>query len=174
MTSTEIIDVMKNAQSSFWRTGDFWIFLILSLLSLVASILAFLEARKAKVAAKAAGKTVKIQTYTIELNEIMLKLDSLTLDMKYQTARDLINETNRKVLRIMTPFNKDKDYQEIILSITNALKEAKLSLEQVKTLDNAKEVVENAVYNAVEGIISLLTGHLAELMGKFEERTLNI
>jgi len=60
-------NIPENAE--FWMTHDFWIFLVLSLASLFFSILAYYAAKAAKVAARAAAETVKIQTITIELNE---------------------------------------------------------------------------------------------------------
>ena len=174
MTPTEIIDLIQKAQIPFWKTGDFWIFLVLAALSLIASIMAWIQARKAKNAAEDAGKTVKIQTITIDLFEIIQNLDNLSMDINFKTARDLINGTNRKVIRLMTPFNKNCDYSDIIALIVKDLADAKNSLYEVKPLSETEDVIKNSVYYAVEGIISALSGHLAELMGLFEKHTINI
>lgn len=59
MTEKEIIELLQNSESPFWKTWDFWIFITLAIGSLIASITAFKEARKTKEAAHEAGKTVK-------------------------------------------------------------------------------------------------------------------
>ncbi len=56
---------------------DFWTATIIGLIGVFFSILAYREASKAKRAANAAGRTVKIQTVTIDLNELAQKLAKL-------------------------------------------------------------------------------------------------
>src|SRR5438874_2659218 len=86
-------------QPPFYLTLEFWIPLAIGIAGLVFSILAFLEARKAKKAAFEAGRAVKLQTITIELAEIALKLDHLNLDLNFVQARDLLNEVSRRLRR---------------------------------------------------------------------------
>ena len=173
MTESEIIELIKNLEIPFWKEYDFWIFLVLAIGSLLASIKAFMEAREAKNAAKEAGKTVKIQTITIELSEIIQRLDRLDIEIDFSTARDLLNETNRRVRRLIAPFKEENDYKELTTSIITILKDAKNSLIQVRPIEDEELIVKNSVYYAVESDFAELSGQLAELMGKFEERTLN-
>lgn len=173
MTEKEIIELLRNSEIPFWETWDFWIFIVLAIGSLIASITAFKEARKAKEAAHEAGKTVKIQTITIELSEIIQRLDKLDIEIEFSTARDLLNETNRRVRRLIAPFKEDENYKSIATTITDTLTSAKNNLLQVRPIDQEEQVVTNSVYYAIESDFSELSGQLAELMGKFEERTIN-
>lgn len=172
MDETELLNQIKSLDIPFWKEGDFWIFLFMALLSLGASIKAFLEARAAKVAATEAGTTVKIQTITIELSEIIQKLDKLDIDIEFSTARDFLNEINRRVRRLTSPFAEDDSYKLKIETIYTSLTDCKSSLDDVRPLENGAPVVDNAVYHAVESHFADLSGELAELMGLFEKRTI--
>jgi adenine C2-methylase RlmN of 23S rRNA A2503 and tRNA A37 len=172
MTENEILEVIEKIDYPFWKRTDFWIFLVLAIGSLYASIKAFIEAKQAKIAANEAGRTVKIQTITIELSEVIQRLDRLDVEIDFSTARDLLNETNRRVRRLIAPFKEDLEYKSLIVSIITTLSDSKTALLQVKPIDQDKVVVKSTVYYSIESNFSELTGLLAELMGKFEERTI--
>lgn len=169
----EIIDELEKINVPFWEEYDFWIFLVIGLLSLFASIKAFFEAKAAKTAANEAGQTVKIQTITIELSEIIQKLDKLETNIEFSEARDFLSEINRRIKRLTSPFKKEEDYHEVIALIYDTLEITKESLTEVRPLDN-ETVVDNSVYFAVEKHFSDLGGLLAELMGYFEKRTIKL
>ncbi len=173
MTETEIIELVSDILKAFWKKFDFWIFLVLTIGSLYFAIRAFFEARKAKDAAHEAGKTVKIQTITIELSEVINRLERLDTEIDFYTARELFSETNRRVRRLIAPFREEAIYENLINLIMNILSSIKANLKQVKPIDPEQVIVDNAVYNAVESDFSDLSGQLAELMGKFEERTID-
>lgn len=158
---------------SFWKKPEFWISIAIGILSVVYSFIAYREAKSAKEAAYEAGKTVKIQTITIELTELVQKLDTLDMDIKYSTARDLFNEINRRVKRITAPFKDEKNYQETIEKINEVLLNTKGSLNEVRPIDDSEDNdLGFSVYNASESHFSDLSGLLAELMGLFEKRTI--
>lgn len=169
----EVLTELQKLNIPFWKTYDFWLFFIIGLLSLLASIKAFLEAKAAKTAANNAGQTVKIQTITIELSEIIQKLDKLETNIEFSDARDFLSEINRRIKRLTSPFKKVTDYEEIIALIYETLDITKDSLTEVRPLDN-QTIVDNAVYFAVEKHFSDLGGLLAELMGYFEKRTIKL
>lgn len=172
MNKNEIIELINQIDIPFWERIDFWIFLVLSIGSLYASIKAFIEAKQAKIAANEAGKTVKIQTVTIELSEVIQRLDRLDVEIDFSTARDLLNETNRRVRRLIAPFKEDDEYKTLISSIITTLSDSKTALLQVRPIDQDEIIVKSTVYYSMESNFSELTGQLAELMGKFEERTI--
>ena len=101
-----IISVMEQP---FYTTPEFWIASIIGIASVYFSVKAFKEAREAKKAAFEAGKTVKIQTITIELTEIAQRLDKLDFELNFSEARDLLNEVSRRIRRLIAPF-QDTDY----------------------------------------------------------------
>ena len=169
----EVLNELLKLNIPFWKTWEFWIFFTLAAFSFLASIKAFLEARAAKTAANEAGKTVKIQTITIELNEIIQKLDKLDTKIEFHQARDFYSEINRRIKRLISPFKKEQDYEEIIININDTLDTIKDSLAEVRPLDS-DNVVDNAVYFAVEKHFSDLGGQLAELQGYFEKRTIKL
>lgn len=172
MNETEFLEIIDKLNFPFWKTIDFWIFLVLAIGSLFASIRAVIEAKQAKIAANDAGKTVKIQTITIELSEVMQRLDKLDVEIDFSTARDLLSETNRRVRRLIAPFKEDEEYKDIIGSIITTLSDSKSALLRVRPIDQDEVVVRSTVYYSIESNFSELTGQLAELMGKFEERTI--
>ena len=114
--------------SHFGRILNFWIFLVIGIVGLFYSVLAFNEARKAKTAAKEAGRTVKIQTITIELTEISQRLDKLGMDIQFNEARDLINEVTRKLRRLVSPFREEKEFSATVTALIEALDSAKKHL----------------------------------------------
>jgi hypothetical protein len=172
----EIVKKISELERPFWETGDFWIFFVIGIASLIASIKAFIEAKEARKAANDAGQVVKIQTITIELSEIIQKLDKLEMTIQFSQARDFYSEINRRIKRLTAPFKDAEDYKEVILTIFETLDELKESLAKVRPIDREEEEnpVENSVYFAVEKHFSDLGGHLAELMGYFEKRTIKI
>jgi len=172
--TNEILKGISELNTPFWERFDFWLFLLLSIASLIASIQAFREAKAARKAANNAGQTVKIQTITIELSEIIQKLDKLELKIEFSQARDFYSEVNRRIKRLTAPFKGDDEYKEVISEIAETLEELKASLAEVRPIENGEgqSPVENSVYFAVEKHFSELGGQLAELMGYFEKRTL--
>ena len=168
----EIQKMVTELPPVFWKTFDFWIFVALSSLSLLFAILAFIEAKAAKKAANKAGQTVKIQTITIELTEIIQKLDILEPTIEFSQARDFYSEINRRIRRLISPFKNEANYQESITIICSTLDALHESLSKVRPIEN-KNIVDNSIYFAIEHHFSMLSGQLAELMGYFEERTIN-
>lgn len=168
-----LVGEIDTQQSHFWFNGDFWIFILLGVASVLFSVLSFREAKAAKKAATEAGQVVKIQTITIELSELVQKLDVLDTTIDFGSARDFYSETNRRIMRIIAPFSGDDDYSTIIDSIRSTLAECRKNLASVKPVSGKGDDVSNSVYHAVESSFSKLSGQLAELMGLFEKRTIS-
>jgi len=165
--------VHKIAEEHFWYRGDFWIGTILGIAGLIFSLLAFLEAGRAKHAATEAGKTVKIQTVTIELSEIQPKLDKLHPAIKFDEARDLLNEITRRLRRVISPFEKDQSFSDKISVLREILDKTKESLNKVRPTDPTKEEVPRAVYFAIESDFAAISNCVADLSGLFEKKTIN-
>lgn len=108
---------------------DFWLNLVLGVAGVGFSILAYFEAKAAKHAASEAGKTVKIQTITIELSEIAQRLDKLDFDLSFSEARDLLNEVSRRLRRLIAPFQSNQDLAQQAASLKTVLDDAKAALE---------------------------------------------
>lgn len=159
----------------FWRRSEFWISFIATAGGLFFSLLAFLEARKAKRAATEAGKIVKIQTITIELTEIAQKLSKMDTDIRFDEARDLLTEISRRVRRTISAFQKDPDLSEAIINIRDALAKAKVSLNSARPTDPTKESdIPNAVYFAIESDFAVINDFVADLLGLFEGKTMDL
>jgi hypothetical protein len=159
----------------FWKSVDFWIHTVLSSLGLIFAILAFIEARRAKHAATEAGKIVKIQTITIELTEISQRLDRLEPDIHFNEARDMLSEASRRLRRAISPFQKDPELAETIEKLKSSLDSAKITLNGVRPSDTSQgNQPPNAVYYAIEGDFAIISGFVAELLGLFEKKTINL
>jgi len=182
---TQINHLTELLQSPFWHRGDFWIFAILGMVSIVVSgfglwfsIKAFGEAEQAKVAAtqakvaaKEAGKVVRVQTVAIELGEISQRLERLEPDILFSDARELVNEVARKLLRSISPYSEEPLLKTKIAEIRAAIPAAQNSMKEVRPSPGASEV-PGAVYNAIEADLAKLNNLVAELLGLFE--TMNI
>src|SRR5262245_23235861 len=102
------------ASTPFWKQPDFWIGQLVGLAGLVFSFLGYREAQRAKRAATAAGRTVKLQTVTIELSEISQKLEKIQPEIRFDEARDLLSESSRRLRRAVSPFAKDSTLGPVI------------------------------------------------------------
>jgi hypothetical protein len=172
--------VADTVQKSFWTKGDFLLATFLGILGAVISgfglyfsVKAFKEARAAKHAATEAGKTVKIQTVTIELSDILPKLDKLQPDVHFNEARDLLNEISRRLRRIISPFETDEGLSAKITLLRETLDKAKASLNNVRPTDTSKEEVPGTVYYAIEGEFVAISNSVADLLGLFEKKTID-
>jgi hypothetical protein len=167
--------LLAYAQSPFWRSPAFWISTVLGAAGLIFSFLAFREAKGAKKAATAAGRTVKIQTVTIELTEVALKLERIQPEIRFNAARDLLAEISRRLRRCVSPFAKEAALSEATTALLEALHAAKQSLQSVRPTDPAKEAeAPQTVYLAIEGDFTSIGDCLADLLGLFEKETLDL
>jgi hypothetical protein len=165
--------VLELQRMPFWHSLEFWLFLLIGSASLVFSILAFVEARQAKQAATEAGRSVKVQTTTIELTEIAQKLDRIQPEIHFNEARDLLSEISRRLRRVTSPFATDPALKASITALREALVGARTSLKAVRPSDPGKEVeVPQTVYLAVEGDFSTISDCVADLLGLLEKETL--
>ena len=161
--------------SPFYSTFDFWISTALGIGGVVFSIQAFREAKAAKLAASEAGKTVKIQTITIELSEIAQRLDKLEYDLTFSEARDLINEVSRRLRRLIAPFQLTDDLKAPCELLKAALDAAKLALNELHPQDgNPDDLPKNSVYFATQSHLSNISSLVAEIIGLFEKRTIEV
>jgi len=166
--------ILKLLQYPFWKRAEFWIAMIVGLAGVSFSLLAFLEARRAKRAATEAGRTVKLQTITIELTEIAQKLDRIQPEIRFNEARDLLAEISRRLRRVISPFANDEELSASITAARDALLAAQNSLKSVRPADPAKEGdVPHAVYYAVEGDFATINNFVADLLGLFEKKTID-
>jgi len=166
----EVLDV------PYWKHVDFWINLSLALVGIVVGVLglvyawkAYVEAEKAKRAATEAGKVVKIQTTTIELTEILLKLEKLTPAVEFPAARELLSEVSRRLLRATAPFANEPDLSGAISDLRAALESAKASLGALRNVGGEGEG-QRTIYFAIEGDFSTITNIVAILLGLFENK----
>src|SRR2546427_3351553 len=170
--------LVDNVQKPYWGKAEFWaaaligiLGVIVSAIGLYYSVKAFKEAREAKHAATEAGKTVKIQTITIELTEILQKLDKLQPQIQFSDARDLLTEISRRLRRLTSPFQKDPELLDTINALRAALTSASNSLNSVQPSDpNDAAEAPLAVYNATQGAFASISNTTADLLGLCEKK----
>jgi hypothetical protein len=166
--------ILRVISKPFWQKLEFWITIVIAVTGVIFSILAFAEARKAKRAATEAGRTVKIQTITIELTEVSQKLDKLRPNIPFNEARDMLTEISRRLRRIISPFQADPDLKCHIDTLREVLTGAKESLNSVRPTDPANEETPYTVYYAIESDFASINDCVADLLGLFEKKTINI
>jgi hypothetical protein len=172
-------------QSEFWSRGDFWIFLILSVVGVVVSSyglkyavwayreaqMAKNEAEQAKKAATLAGRTVKLQSVIIELGEVPRKLEALNPEVLFEDARNLFNEVSWRITRALTPFVDDAEFKVRIGALFLALEEGESALSGVKPSGGTDpSETPRAVYNALESNFSTIGKLVHALQGSFEKQ----
>lgn len=170
-----------NGKTHFWEQPEFWISIVVGVAGLIFAVLAYIEAKRAKIEAKSAkhaateaGKTVKIQTITIELTEVLQKLASLEPSIEFGDAWNLLTEIQRRLRRIISPFQKDSELSETITALKEALSAASKALNSVRNYDSAKEqMAPLAVYNAIQDNFAAISNLVADLLGLFEKKTIN-
>lgn len=170
----EIIKLIsKNQTLPFYYETSFWISSVIGIVGLYLSYKAFAEAKEAKKAAKAAGSFVKKQSITIDLTEIIQRLDKLSTELNYSDTRDFYNELNRRVRRSIATLSAEKDYQAKTTQILETLNTIKTNLESVRQSNTDQSLLAGVnLYNAIEGEFSNLSGKLADLCGLLEQKTL--
>jgi len=168
----EIARVVIEGIPPFYKGLEFYIASLIGLASVAFSVMAFIEARKAKVAAAKAGTTVKIQTITIELTEIAQRLDKLDYDLEFTAARDLLNEVNRRLRRLVAPFQAYDQFKEACNELKASLDSAKDALDEVRPTSGEVEATENVVYFGMQGHFASISAGVAEIMGLFEAETI--
>jgi hypothetical protein len=186
MSTNDITQLLKSVQElqkdnfAFWEHLDFWIGTIIGLVGLYFAVRAFTEARQAKkeaVAAKQAameaGKTVRIQSITIDLSEISQKLDRIRMEITYSEARDLWSEISHKLFRITSPFKNDPGLKEQVSALRNAISQAKESLKAIRPSDATTTDVPGTTYFGIEGAFAEINNCVGDLLGLFENKTTN-
>lgn len=170
-----LLQLFNQFLPAFYKQPNFWISTIIGLASVIFSYLAFIEAGKAKRAASEAGKTVKIQTITIELSEIAQRLDKLDNNLSFPEARDLLNEISRRLRRLIAPFQSTQDLQGSCNALKNSLNDAKEALEGIRPQsDDESEIHASSIYFAIQGHFSNISSLVAEIMGLFEKRNIEV
>jgi hypothetical protein len=163
----------------FWSHPEFWIESLIGLGGMVLSFLAFQQAEAAKKeavkatqAATEAGRTVKLQTMSIDLTEIAQKLDRVQPGISFNSAKDLFNETSRKLRRIIATFADHPNLRTPIEAVKAALESTQVSLKQVRPTVPGKEAeVPDAVYYGVEDNFATINNCVADLLGMVEKQT---
>jgi hypothetical protein len=175
----QVVARLNDLHPPFWKDPGYWMVLIVGIVGLAYSYLAFKEARKAfhearsaKDAATAAGRTVKIQTITIELIEIVLKLDRIEPNLLYNEARDLLSEVQRRLRRLIAPFAKDSELKDAIATVLQALATAQSELKAVRPTDERAET-PFSVYYGTQDAFDTIRNSVADLLGLFEKQTLD-
>lgn len=163
-----IVEILNNP---FYKKWDFWISLIVGGLGVGFSILAFIEAKAAKKAASDMAKTVKVQTITIELTEIIQGLDKLDYSLDFVTARDRLSEINRKLRRLLAPFQNSEDISQNCVDLKQALDNARSALDGLVPSDNSNDV-PNAIYFGLQSHFGNISSQVAEILGLLEKRNL--
>ena len=163
-----VLDVL---QTPLWERWDFIIGTALGVVGVVLSGMAFWEAKKAKRAAIDAGRTVKLQTVTIDLTEISQKLDRVQPGIKYHDARDLLAELNRRIRRAAAQFSNDEMLRNAVTTLLAALTQAHESLQQVRPTAAASESeAPDAVYYGIESQFTAVNNGIADVLGQLERR----
>jgi hypothetical protein len=167
------ISALASHVQDFWVHPHFWIDFVLAGIGIGFSIAAFVEARRAKSAATDAGRVVKIQTVVIELTELSQRLDKLEPEIRFSDARDLVAEISRRLRRLASPFQDDKELGDTVKALRDALDATQRALNAVRPANlDAESAAPMAVYHGIESNVSAVNNLVADLLGLLERRTL--
>lgn len=167
MTEVELRMVLQGIVVPFWKDWAFWIGTVLGVLGVGLSGLAFAEARQAKIAARQAGRVVKLQTIVVELTEIAQRLEQLDGDLDYRAARNLLSETSRRLHRLIAAYRQAPHYEPLCAGVEKALTAARDALDTLRPgVDEDAGPV--SVYFAMERHFAGISDRVAEILGLFE------
>jgi hypothetical protein len=171
-TQTALSAIRNEVARPFYLRADFWISSAISLTGLYFSVRAFLEASRASRAAVAAGRNVKIQTATVELTEIVHKLDRIQPGIKFREARDILTEISWRFRRTTAPFGNEQRLKDSIQAVIDVVKSAQELLKGVKPESPAGETeAPDSVYFAIESACTTVGEKVADLTGLFERES---
>lgn len=171
MTETELRVLLEGVAVPFWRDWAFWIGTGLGVLGVMLSGFAFVEARQAKIAARQAGRVVKLQTIVVELTEVALRLERFDDHADFRSARNLLTETTRRVRRLIAPFQDSEAYRASCDELKGTMARAKEELAKLRP--GGPDEAANTVYFALQEIFTDLGAQIAEIIGRFESETLD-
>lgn len=172
--NTVVLKLFEKLNESYWTQPEFWIGVVIGAVGLLFSILAYIEAKQAKTAALNAGEFIQIQSITIELNEILHSLQSITSDIQFEEARDILSNVTNKLRRYLASYKKKEEYQDACQKIFDSLQHASKALSDVKPSGpDLQSIGYGVVYSGIEGSFSIICGHVSELMGLFERRAID-
>jgi uncharacterized membrane protein YccC len=159
--------------TNFWLDHlDFYLSQVIAIVGVWFSIKAFREAREAKKAANAAGRTVKCLTVAIELTELLPKLGTPSDNIPFDEARNLLSDTTQRLHRILSSFENDPQVKERIAKLWTLLDETRQALDLVRPKSEKGEAeVPQAVYNAIESYFARINDLVSDLVGLFEQKT---
>lgn len=171
--ASELTKLAYSVNKSAWERPEFWISNILNLVGLALSGLAFWQASRARQAAVDAGRTVKGQSVAIELSEVAQSLDSVSPDITYREARDILSAISRRVRRVISPFDGDVKLGNTIAVLRDTLLSAQEALKSVRPSGPSAETkAPNAVYFAIENEFSTINNAIADFLGLLEKKTI--
>ncbi len=85
-------------------------------------------------------------------------------------AKDLFNETSRRLRRVIAPFVDHPNLHDAIEAVRTALQSTQASLKQVRPTDPAKEgEAPDAVYYGIEDNFATINNCVADLLGLVEK-----
>jgi hypothetical protein len=173
-TPPTLSQLMDRLPPPFWKDPGYWLAFAIGTGGLVFAILAWIEARQAKRAATAAGRTVKLQTVAIELVEIVQKLSKVQPGIRFNEARDLLSDASSRIHRATSPFASEPKLLEAIEITKEAIRSAQQALKSVRPTESAKELeAPDAVYYGIEADCAATSDALSDLIGLFEKQTFN-
>ncbi|OEC35169.1 hypothetical protein A7D25_10030 [Pseudomonas sp. 21C1] len=167
----KIESLLSIALSPFYSQWEFWIGLAVGIVGVFFSVLAFVEAKKAKEAAVGAAVTIKMQSLTIELTEIAQKLDKLDYHIDFHEARDLLNESSRRLIRILAPFQDREQLAKLKQELGIVVLNAMTALENIRP-EGGAVLSPNVVYFAMQLHFSNISNLTAEVTGVFERSSI--
>ncbi|MDP1802205.1 MAG: hypothetical protein Q8L81_12685 [Bacteroidota bacterium] len=167
------------SQNTFWTYHlDFWLFLVIGLVSFIYTYRSFRQAEEAKVeatfakqeateaknAANRAGKTVKKQTIILAISDT-IKMCQIRGNISYEDANNELMEISGKVRNIMGLFRQDlgQTHQALFQQIESCISDVTT---EFNLLDVAAE--HKTIYTKIRPVLSALAGHLNELQGIIE------
>lgn len=175
-----LLQVSTDTQANiFWSNHlDFWLFLVLGLISLFYSYRSYKQAEEAKVeatsakqeateaknAANRAGKTVKKQTIIIAISDT-IKMCQVRGNISYEDANNELMEISGKVRNYLGLLRPDlgQTHQALFQLIESCISEVTT---EFNLLDVGAE--HKIIYSKIRPFLSALAGHLNELQGIIE------
>lgn len=101
MTINELYDNILKLHNEFWKSTDFWIFVILAIIGFILTIITLFIAKGARKAAIDAKKSITTKNIELEMNDVQTTLKNIPRNINYTDAKQKIMSVNSTVNRIL-------------------------------------------------------------------------
>lgn len=156
-----ISDALRANETPFYTHADFWIFLVLAVVSIIVSTISIMVSRRANSIADEAERIVRRQNVLLEIAEA-INMCQTTNAIPFEDMNIKIKEVVKKIRHIIGLYRPQNipASQELLQKVQESLNKLQEEFYNLTSLTPADEINKT-----VSPTYTSLVGHLSELQG---------